>query len=120
MTRFWPRAARILRPGGTVAIWGGRPATAHRSVPNADKINAAWEEIKRTELAPYANPGTLIARSRYQDLGLPWTVTPPVPDFEQSTFYKKLFGTEDDQDTPFFAAESSSAFDCECFFSFYP
>lgn len=115
MTRFWPSAARILRPGGTVAIWCGRPLTAHSSVPNAAKVNAAWDEIRQQELEPYlGDPGSLIARARYQTLGLPWTVDPPVPAFDQATFYRKLFGGEGDNDqkTPFFAADDVS-FDCE-------
>lgn len=114
MARFWPTAARILRPGGTVAIWGSKAATAHKSVPNADKINAALQEIEETELAPYFAPGNLITRGLYQDLGLPWTVTPPVPEFDESTFHRKLFGTEEDlEDTPFFAFGSALLFDCE-------
>lgn len=112
MDRFWPAAARILRPGGTVAIWGSRSGTAHRSTPNADKINAALEEIEAAELEPYFEPGNFITRNLYQDLGLPWTVQPSVPDFEESTFYRKVFGTkEDPNDTPFFTNEAYQYFD---------
>lgn len=115
MARFWPSAARILRPGGTVAIWGSKVAAVHKSVPNADKINAALQEIEDAELEPYFEPGNLIIMRLYEDLGLPWTVKPPVADFDESTFFKKLFGTEEDyDDTPFFANEGPLVVDREC------
>lgn len=115
MARFWPSAARILRPGGTVAIWGTKSQSAHKSVPNADKINAALEDLEQKELRPYFEPGNLIAHSLYKDLGLPWTVQPPVPDFDEATSYRKLFGTEDDiKDTPILANQKALVFNCEC------
>lgn len=30
MARFWPTAARILKPGGTVALWCSKFSKAHR------------------------------------------------------------------------------------------
>src|SRR6187402_1485133 len=41
MARFWPRASRVLKPGGTVAIWTTGSIRMHSSVPNAEAIQAA-------------------------------------------------------------------------------
>lgn len=119
MARFWPTAARLLRPGGTVALWGSDAASVHKSVPHADQLNAALLAIEDAELAPYLTPGNRITRGLYRDLGLPWTVTPPVPAFDETTWYRKVFGTEaDPDDRPFFAEGQGSAlvFDCESLF----
>lgn len=95
MSRFWPTAARILKPGGSVALWTskGRAAGTHSSVPNAAAINAAVQEIESQELLPYFEPGNLMSRDLYASIGLPWTVEPPEPSFVESTFVRKLFGT---------------------------
>lgn len=112
MERFWSSVARILRPGGTVALWCSNSGSAHKSVPNADKINAAVKEIEEKEIVPYLMPGNLLTRNLYEDIGLPWTVHPPVPDFSESTFFRKVFGNGDD-DTPFFDAQALRSIDCE-------
>lgn len=92
MARFWPAAARALRPGGTVALWCSRGATAHPSVPNAAAINAALREIEEADLLPYFAPGNLTVRSLYADIGLPWTVDPPVPALARASFVRRTFG----------------------------
>lgn len=95
MPRFWPTAARVLRPGGTVAMWNSYAAYLHHSVPNAAAINAAVKEIEEEELLPFFEPGNLLTRNLYSTIGLPWTVDPRVPDFDESTLFRKEWGTED-------------------------
>ncbi|PSR75850.1 S-adenosyl-L-methionine-dependent methyltransferase [Coniella lustricola] len=108
MTRFWPTAARILKPGGTVALWCSKSSKAHHSVPNAAKINAALEDLENKELRPFFEPGNLLSRDLYASIGLPWTISPPETAFEQTTFVRKLFG-RDDNDDPFFDGSGSGA-----------
>ncbi|KAF3761619.1 S-adenosyl-L-methionine-dependent methyltransferase [Cryphonectria parasitica EP155] len=112
MPRFWPTAARILKPGGTVAIWCSQAANAHHSVPNAAKINATLEKMVDTELDPYFEPGNRLARNMYADLRLPWTVDPPEPAFDQASFQKKFFGFQEGDD-PFFEGSVDREFDLD-------
>ncbi|KEF56875.1 uncharacterized protein A1O9_07065 [Exophiala aquamarina CBS 119918] len=89
MSGFWPRAARVLKPGGSVAIWTtGEPRT-DPNLPNAIAIQAAVEEHEERNLRPYFEPGNLLNRNRYRDLLLPWTLPQPVPEFDESAFIRK-------------------------------
>lgn len=112
MSRFWPTAARILKPGGTVAIWCSRASKAHPSVPNAAAINAALQELEDTELLPYLEPGNLLTRRLYDGIGLPWTVEPPEPAFDEAAFVKKTFGTTEEEPS-FFDVGSNRCFDMD-------
>lgn len=89
MSGFWPAAARVLKPGGTVALWTSGEARADPTLPNAQAIQAAVEEHKERYLEPYYEPGNLLNRNRYRDLLLPWTLAQPVAEFEESAFIRK-------------------------------
>ena len=86
MSGFWPAAARVLKPGGTVALWTSGSVRAHPSMPNAEAINAAIDAHNVRYLTPYTNAGNLLARDSYINLPLPWTLPSPVPEFDQQTF----------------------------------
>jgi SAM-dependent methyltransferase len=89
MTRFWPRAAQVLKPGGTVAIWGTGSIRVHHSMPNHAAIQAAIDENEEQHLKPYFEPGNLLTRNRYLDLSLPWTLNPNVSEFNEGAFFRK-------------------------------
>lgn len=96
MSAFWPSAARVLKPGGTVALWTtGEPRT-DPSMPNAVAIQAAVDQHQEHYLKPYFEPGNLVNRNRYRDLSLPWTLPRPVPEFDEAAFIRKEweFGEE--------------------------
>ncbi|CAL5871308.1 uncharacterized protein PFLUO_LOCUS5558 [Penicillium psychrofluorescens] len=108
MPRFWRRAAEILKPGGTVALWAVRGGYPHPSMPNHAAIQASMLEIEDRYLKPYMDHGTLLAKGLYTDLGLPWSISEPVVGFERETFYRKDWNrdvpcTEGDE---FFAGQS--------------
>ncbi|KAJ9608738.1 hypothetical protein H2200_006509 [Cladophialophora chaetospira] len=86
MAGFWPTAARVLKPGGTVALWTSGPVQAHPSLPNAKAIQATLDEHRSKHLTPYVTPGNLLARDRYINLPLPWTLPEPVPEFDETTY----------------------------------
>lgn len=94
MSLFWPSAARVLKPGGSVAIWCSGEASLSPSVPNHVAIQAAMDEIRDRELQPFYVKGNLMARDLYRDLGLPWTVDPPVEAFDKNDFYRKEYGPD--------------------------
>jgi SAM-dependent methyltransferase len=89
MERFWPRAARLLRPGGTVALWcsGGMIVDASRT-PNGEAIQAAVDRVEQ-DVDEYLLPGNRIARGLYADLVLPWMLPTPVEEFEKESFVRK-------------------------------
>ncbi|KAK5069684.1 hypothetical protein LTR70_010721 [Exophiala xenobiotica] len=89
MSRFWPSTARVLRPGGSVALWTSGHICAHPSMPNADAIQAAMARIEEQYLMQYYERGNLLTRNRYLDLPLPWTLAQPVPEFDESNFLRK-------------------------------
>jgi len=94
MGRFWPQAARVLKPGGTVAFWTIGSTTMHFSTPNAAAIRAAMDEIEERELKPFFEPGNLLTRSLYVGLPLPWTLAPPLADFDEASFFRKEWEPE--------------------------
>ena len=89
MDRFWPAAARVLKPGGSVAIWTAGEACMHPSMPNAAAIQAALNEINEKEIKPFTLPGNVLAQYLYVDLALPWALAQPVAEFDEGTFLRK-------------------------------
>jgi SAM-dependent methyltransferase len=94
MAGFWTAAARVLKPGGTVALWTIGRASLHPSMPNAAAIQAAMREIWERELNPFEEPGNLLAQNLYVNLPLPWTLAQPVADFDEATFFRKEWGPD--------------------------
>lgn len=86
---FWPSAARVLKPGGTVALWCSGPILVHPSVPNAEKIQAAIDAHYNQYLLDHEVHGSLLTRDRYSKLLLPWNLDPPVTDFDEGTFFRR-------------------------------
>ncbi|KAL2075456.1 hypothetical protein VTL71DRAFT_399 [Oculimacula yallundae] len=99
MTAFWPRAAKVLKPGGTVAIWGSGQSAIHPSMPNAEALNVVLTDLEERDLQPFFEPGNWLTRSLYEGLPLPWTLDVPVPEFDEESFVRKEWGTgENDED----------------------
>ena len=69
--------------------WCTGEADLHPSMPNAATIQAALNDLRDRELMPFIEPGNRMARSLYVDLPLPWTLSSPVTDFDQGTFFRK-------------------------------
>lgn len=95
MPLFWKQAAVILKPGGTVAIWTIGSAKVDPSTPNAVAIQAAVDALNDGEVAQYYAPGNTMTRELYINLPLPWTVSPPIPEFDQETYSRREWGPED-------------------------
>ncbi|KAI2463030.1 S-adenosyl-L-methionine-dependent methyltransferase [Annulohypoxylon bovei var. microspora] len=89
MAGFWPRAAQVLKPGGTVALWSITASYIHPSTPNHAAIQAAFDKFWLEQLGPYMERGNILAKDLYVGLPLPWTLDPPVSEFDQSTFVRE-------------------------------
>lgn len=101
MARFWPQAARVLKSGGTAALWTTCSTHMHPSMPNAAAIQAAIDDLEERNLKPFIEPGNMLTRNLYVDLPLPWTLTPPVADFDEAAFFRKEWGPDNSEE--FFA-----------------
>ncbi|KAI1390447.1 S-adenosyl-L-methionine-dependent methyltransferase [Hypoxylon trugodes] len=90
MARFWTSAARVLKPGGTVALWArtGMAVDPIRTL-NGVAVKAVVDEIFTNELQTFSKLGSKLTRDLYVDLPLPWTLNPPVEGFDQGSFFRK-------------------------------
>jgi len=62
-------------------------------MPNAVAIQAAVDEHEEL-LKDFFIEGNRITRNLYTNLALPWTLSPPVKEFEEATFLRKEWGTD--------------------------
>ncbi|KAH8698526.1 S-adenosyl-L-methionine-dependent methyltransferase [Talaromyces proteolyticus] len=99
MPRFWLRAAKVLKPGGSVAIWCSGDIRTDPSLPNSEAIQAAMDDYLLRYLQPYYERGNWMTRTRYTDLPMPWNITEPVSEFDEHTFFRKDWVPEEE---PFF------------------
>lgn len=75
MPKFYVAASKVLKPGGSIAMWcGGSWWVDPRTTPNAEEVQAAWSELEREILDPFETPGNKICRDLYRDLPMPWTI----------------------------------------------
>ncbi|KAH8658130.1 S-adenosyl-L-methionine-dependent methyltransferase [Xylariales sp. PMI_506] len=109
MAGFWPSAARVLKPGGSVALWCSGEIRVRPEMPNAAAIQALMDHHLYVDLEPYITPGNLLTRGRYADLPLPWTLDPPTPGFDESSFYRREWDVAAAE--PFFTGSSTADID---------
>ncbi|KAI1805153.1 methyltransferase [Daldinia bambusicola] len=100
MPAFWARAAQVLKPGGSVALWSHKSVRIADSVPNAAAIQAAVESIEKEHLVKHMLPGNLLARDLYVNLPLPWSGEHPVADFDKDSFSRTEWGTGNEGSLP--------------------
>lgn len=96
MPRFWARAAQVLKPGGTVALWTSGDIRVHPSTPNAPKVQAAIDAFDDKHMRPHYLPGNLLKRDGYRGLPMSWTVEPTVADFEEKSFVRREWDVDED------------------------
>jgi len=94
MPKFWARAAQALKPGGTVALWCSGLICISSVTPNRDRIQAAIDKLE-VLVDEYVKPGNRMARSRYANLPLPWSIEPRVQEFDEGSFVRKEWGQGD-------------------------
>lgn len=92
MSRFWPRAAQVLKPDGTVAIWTADRFHVHPSVPNHETSQEILDNVLKVSLKDFMEPGNIISNDLYINLPMPWTLEPKLLEFEESKFVRKEWG----------------------------
>ncbi|KAF1810198.1 S-adenosyl-L-methionine-dependent methyltransferase [Eremomyces bilateralis CBS 781.70] len=93
MPAFWARAAQVLKPGGSVALWTSGDTAIDDSVPNAAAMQAALDALRVEHLEPYMLRGNWLVQDLYADLPLPWGVEPAVAGFHEESFLRQEWGT---------------------------
>ncbi|KAI9723849.1 MAG: hypothetical protein M1828_004099 [Chrysothrix sp. TS-e1954] len=71
MPLFWEHTARLLRPGGTVALFTRGGLYCHPTTPSATQVQAHLTHLEETLLAPYRLYGNTLSSNLYRDLPLP-------------------------------------------------
>ena len=98
MAAFWPRAARVLRPGGSVAVWTSGEIAAHRDTPNSEAVNEAFRRFKEEGLRGFFERGNLLVEGGYRDLGMPWDIEPAgVEGFERASLWRREWDADSEQ-----------------------
>ncbi|KAK4506024.1 hypothetical protein PRZ48_003989 [Zasmidium cellare] len=107
LPRFWSEAARVLKPGGSVALWATMRAVTHPDLPNAGKIETALSRHREEYLAPFKVEGNLMSQDGYKHLAMPWAIDPPINGFNKSSFNRRIW----EPDERFLAGEDAYSLD---------
>lgn len=95
MPAFWKRAAQVLRPGGSVALWTSGEMVAHSDTPNFVKINEAFKRWQENHLEAHFARGNILVRDQYRGLGMPWDAEPPVEVFDRTSLFRKEWALDE-------------------------
>ncbi|VUC30835.1 unnamed protein product [Clonostachys rosea] len=96
MDIFWRKASQVLKPGGSIAIWANGETRIHPSVPNAAAIQAVVNRYRDEHLVTFFQAGNDMSQNCYATLPLPWTIAKPVPELEESSFFRREWKSGDD------------------------
>lgn len=89
MQLFWQQASRLLKLGGTVALWTLTSGYCHPSTHNAEEVQKILWELEHVTFKPFEPPALHIARKLYDSLPLPWTVSPSIDVFPESKYVRQ-------------------------------
>ncbi|KAK1976430.1 S-adenosyl-L-methionine-dependent methyltransferase [Colletotrichum cereale] len=89
MPEFWDQAARLLRSGGSVALWTTGCFYSHPSSQNAAELNRIMRQLETGELASFELAPNVLSRALYHDLTLPWELDTPNPAFDESAYVRQ-------------------------------
>lgn len=112
MEAFYKSAAKVLKPGGTLAMWTLSSLYAHPSMKNWKEIDRILHELEDGMLAPYALPGNIISRNAYDKLLLPWNIQSTKGLFEEATFQKNDWDRDGVPSAPALADGTPGPFLC--------
>ena len=92
MAEFWPTAARILKPNGTVAFFTIWRIYCHPDkTPHVEEIQRILIELEHVTLGPYQRPGNWSLMGMYPDLKMPWSISPPCSSFSESSYQRQVW-----------------------------
>jgi len=102
LPRFYATAAKVLKPGGTIALWAsGHQYCDPYTTPNAVKVQQLLFELELEIMRPYERAGNGHCRELYANLALPWTILAEDEDigeqlkiFDQDAFVRLEFNKD--------------------------
>ena len=95
MPAFWKRAAQVLRPGGSVALWTSGEMVAHSDTPSYVKINEAFKKWQKDYLEAHYGTGNFLVRDQYRGLVMPWNATPQIEPFDRTSLFRKEWALDE-------------------------
>lgn len=107
MERFWPTAARVLKPNGTVAFFSIYRMFCHPSTRNAPKVQQILTELDFDTLKDFVLPGNMEVMNGYTGLQMPWLLKQKCDAFDKESYVRKVWneGGKPSEDGTFFAGE---------------
>jgi len=105
MERFWPTAAKVLKPKGTVAIFIVYRMFFEPSTPQAEEANRIMQTLLHETLEPFQSPGNVMVMENYKGLKMPWDVAWNNKVFDQEAAITKVWneGGRAEEDGSFLA-----------------
>ena len=88
MPLFWQQAARLVDYRGTVALWVTTSGYCHPSTHNAEEVQKILRDYEQMTSRPYEPHALHIAKGLYDDLVLPWKMTPPPEEFVEADYVR--------------------------------
>ncbi|OJD28823.1 methyltransferase domain-containing protein [Diplodia corticola] len=73
MRRFWRQARRLLKPGGSVAIFAKCRYVFHPSMPEAERLQNIYDEFLDHTVSYWEPFNYKATREFYRDFTLPWS-----------------------------------------------
>lgn len=86
MAAFYASVAKVLRPGGTLAMWTCSSNFVHPSVPRHEELQKIMLDFELGTLGPYTLHGNALSRDAYENLLLPWDIPGAKGVFEEASF----------------------------------
>ncbi|KAF2086190.1 hypothetical protein K490DRAFT_74722 [Saccharata proteae CBS 121410] len=101
MAGFWPQAAHLVKPGGTVALFSRCHYSIHPSTPNFEEMTRTIEAWREKYLLPHRVLGNELVGDFYENLGKPWESTPEAAAaFPESQFSSRIWNRNNQLDGP--------------------
>ncbi|KAF2670978.1 S-adenosyl-L-methionine-dependent methyltransferase [Microthyrium microscopicum] len=86
MRAFWVNAAKVVKTGGTVALFTQSSLYCHPSTAAAEEVQRILTHLEDDILGEHELESNKLSRNMYDKLTLPWQVD--VPEFPQETFQR--------------------------------
>lgn len=84
---LWTTSSLYCRKTSNLFV-GEIDKQADPPTPNATQVQLALSNLEDNILGPYEIPSNALSRGMYDNLPLPWTITPPVPGFSSNHFLR--------------------------------
>lgn len=89
----------------------GLKITSDPNTPNAARVQEIMFDLENNVLGKYALPGNLISQGMYEDLQMPWQVSPQVEAFHENDLRRREWnrdGRLENDESDFFIGYSTS------------